>query len=1264
MDNGPIPSTRDSGSPEPGDSECRTTASGALPSTYRAHTSGRRRMLWLVCILVVVSTAATCTAIAISYKAAIQSNLDRLALTAQSQARLLETIHQQQDHHDAHGADEDIAAMGRILEANLGYLGFGQTGEFTLGSREGDQIVFHLRHRHFDKDHLVPVPFDSPLAVPMRLALSKQRGTVIGLDYRGETVLAGYTPIRDHDAGLVAKMDLAEVRAPFVRAGLVAGIVMALLVGLGALLLHVVGSPLVRQLERNERRYRSLFEDAAVGMFRARLDGTALLMVNHALSAIFGRSPQELLASPVSGLLAGTVPVEDLLEQLRAAGALTNLEVSVVGADGELRDCLVSVRAHPDRGELEGSVLDVTDHRRIEEQLRLNAKALEVAADSIAITDNEGTIVWVNPAFVRHYGYSSEELVGKNPSLMKSGRHDDALFCDLWRTIRDGRTWQGEITNRRKDGTLCDDEASITPVADEQGAIRWFVSVRRDITQRRRDARELGEHRERLEQLVDQRTAALAAANEALELENEQRLGAERALERSRDLLAAIRQAQADFIGTGDPRAFFDKVLTSMLELTGSEYGFLGELCEGTEGEPYLRTFAITDIAWDESTREFYRLNAPTGLEFRNLSSLFGVTIRSGEAVIANDPANDPRAGGVPPGHPPLRAYLGVPFHVGGALVGMMGLANREGGYDQALLDFLQPLASTCGHIIIAHRNERRRFGAEQALQRAFDAQRTITSLQRLALEPRSTGEVCEGALEILLSEPGLSVQERGAIFLVADGDPDTLVMASERGMGAQERQGCAAVPFGRCHCGRAASEGQLQYSGQIDERHENTYPHMHPHGHYCVPVRSRAQVLGVICLYLEAGTSRSRQTEEFLASFATTLAAVLRAARGARDLQASEAKLRTILDQLPLMMWTTDQDGYLAYLGGSATSAMAVDPGQILGRPLAELPFGSMDGGSITSAHLRALHGKGTSYELELRGQTFLAHVQPLIGPRGEAEGCIGVAHDITPLRRLEQARLATAEAEGRAQLAEASALARARFLSSMSHELRTPLNAIIGFGRIVQRDARRTLGDAGQRYVDNIVQAGEHMLDLVNDLLELRRLEDDSASDPASPVAVGPAVMQAVELNRHLVEERGHGLELELGDELPEVRCSPRGLLQILVNLLSNAAKYTPRGGRIVLRALAGDGQTVRIEVQDNGIGIAPEDQEHLFVYWKQVGGKHEHNMQGAGIGLALCRALVQRADGSIAVRSAPGQGSTFTVTLPAAPGGLGGGEDAGRA
>jgi PAS domain S-box-containing protein len=195
------------------------------------------------------------------------------------------------------------------------------------------------------------------------------------------------------------------------------------------------------------------------------------------------------------------------------------------------------------------------------------------------------------------------------------------------------------------------------------------------------------------------------------------RQGAEKSLRDSNRMLDAISRTQARYIAGAETHDVFEQMLQSLLEMTTSEYGFIGEVLRDQDGMPYLRTQAITNIAWNDETRAFYSAHAPQGMEFRNLTSLFGAVMTTAQPVISNDPANDSRRHGIPSGHPPLNAFMGLPFFRGNELVGMVGVANRKGGYDEDLAALLAPFLNNCASLTEAVRESHKRRDAEASLR-------------------------------------------------------------------------------------------------------------------------------------------------------------------------------------------------------------------------------------------------------------------------------------------------------------------------------------------------------------------------------------------------------------------------------------------------------------------------------------------------------------------------------------------------------------------
>jgi signal transduction histidine kinase/HAMP domain-containing protein len=226
-----------------------------------------------------------------------------------------------------------------------------------------------------------------------------------------------------------------------------------------------------------------------------------------------------------------------------------------------------------------------------------------------------------------------------------------------------------------------------------------------------------------------------------------------------------------------------------------------------------------------------------------------------------------------------------------------------------------------------------------------------------------------------------------------------------------------------------------------------------------------------------------------------------------------------------------------------------------------------------------------------------------------------------------------------------------KSEFLASVSHELRTPLNAIIGFSEVMLERMFGEINAKQEEYLHDILSSGRHLLSLINDILDLAKIEAGRMELEATDFHLPQAIDNALILVRERALRREITLEPSIDPRLGEIKGDERKVKQVLVNLLSNAVKFTPEGGRIDVRAvLAHD--VVEISVADTGVGIAPEDQQAVFEEFRQVGTDYARKHEGTGLGLALARKFVELHGGTIWVKSQMGEGSTFTFTLPVRP------------
>jgi PAS domain S-box-containing protein len=250
-------------------------------------------------------------------------------------------------------------------------------------------------------------------------------------------------------------------------------------------------------------------------------------------------------------------------------------------------------------------------------------------------------------------------------------------------------------------------------------------------------------------------------------------------------------------------------------------------------------------------------------------------------------------------------------------------------------------------------------------------------------------------------------------------------------------------------------------------------------------------------------------------------------------------------------------------------------------------------------------------------------------------------VAHDVTKRQQTEQKLREAKEAADRANNA------KSEFLSRMSHELRTPLNAILGFGQLLER---QNPTETQRDRVGYIISAGRHLLDLINEVLDISRIEAGRMELSVEPVCVGDALAEAIDLMRPLAAERSIELVTPAECEKSFVLADRQRLKQVLLNLLTNAVKYTPKRGRATISAAPFAEDKYRVVVSDTGPGLPPEKVSRLFTPFDRLGAE-QSDVQGTGLGLALSQRLIQAMGGSIGVSSDVGHGSTFWVELPRA-------------
>jgi len=448
-----------------------------------------------------------------------------------------------------------------------------------------------------------------------------------------------------------------------------------------------------------ENKYRSLFDNANDAIITTDMED-CVTSWNHSAEKLFGWEAQDATGKKLSSLI---VPLnlqtqrDEIINNAMNGKLAYGIETVRMCKDGTriFVDLTTSQLLDPNRNltGLSFILRDITERKMNEETIKVGFRRLEeekaktesiIAAlgDAISIQDTDFKVLYQNKIH--------QDIIGdqKGGYCYREYEHRDHICegCPVNMTFMDGKI-HIEERSMIKDEQKLFFEITSSPLRDSTDRIIAGIEIARDITKRKQT---------------------------------------EEALNKSRNLLDTIKSVQDNFIVDSDIKVTFNEILSNVLSLTQSEYGFIGEILHTAKGDPFLKIHAFTNIAWNKEIQEFYEKNAPQGIEFYDLKTLFGSVITGGKPVIANDPSTDARRGGLPEGHPQLYKFLGIPFYHGEKLNGMIGVANRPEGYNEDIIEYLKPLLTTCANITEAYRIDQRRKLAEKQIEVSLTEKETL----------------------------------------------------------------------------------------------------------------------------------------------------------------------------------------------------------------------------------------------------------------------------------------------------------------------------------------------------------------------------------------------------------------------------------------------------------------------------------------------------------------------------------------------------------
>ena len=512
-------------------------------------------MLVLTAIFAAAMLAVVGVTVGLLYRTALAEQAERLREIAQSQARMVEAIarHEAEYGHpipaaSGHG-DEFATLLVQLRDAHARFRGFGHTGEFTLGRRERDSMVYLLSHRGSALGHFASLPFAGTSGEPMRRALSGLSGTVVGPDYRGVTVLAAYEPVAAYGLGVVAKIDMAEVRTPFVRTGLVSVALALVAVSLGALLFYRVTNPVLQRLAASEGRFRRLYSTMSEGLALHTLvydsSGRAvdyrILDVNPAFETITGISRDQAIGRLASELYGtGAPPFIERYAQVAKTGTSDSFETEWTPTS----KCFSIAVFSPGKGIFATVFSDITERRQAEQALREAKESLEVRVTQrtaqlaveveerrraeatvtrerqrlrevldmlpayVVLLAPDYTVPFANRFFEGRFGKS----LGRRCYDYLFRRSEPCENCESYKVMKTRGQHHWEWTG--PDGR--DYDIFDFPFTDTDGS-PLILEMGIDITERKQAEQALQKAHDTLEATVAQRTSELRRSNEELE---------------------------------------------------------------------------------------------------------------------------------------------------------------------------------------------------------------------------------------------------------------------------------------------------------------------------------------------------------------------------------------------------------------------------------------------------------------------------------------------------------------------------------------------------------------------------------------------------------------------------------------------------------------------------------------------------------------------------------------------------------------------------
>lgn len=1042
--------------------------------------------------------------------------------------------------------------------------------------------------------------------------------------------------------------------------------------------------------ERSEAEFRSLTENALTGVLKMKLPGEVLYANESAALMLGAGSAAELTGEDARKFVVNPEPFRRGLEELTKKGQLTNFELEILGKDGQPKVLLCSAALF--EGIVNVTFADITERLREGRKLRQFSRVVEQMADTVVITDTEGSIEYVNPAFEKLTGYSRDEVLSATPRVLKSGILGEEFYNALWGTIRRGEVFQADFINRKKGGELYTETKIITPLRDADGTITNYVASGRDVTELHKAEVRLRESERSMRQAqqvakvgsweYDFATATLHWSDEAFRIFGRDAAGFVPSLDAFYDCILEADRANVieKYEASLRDHSTYN-VVHRIADPQGRDTGIVvNERCEtfyDEAGKPVRSTGTVQDIT------ERYRMEQDISNRVRELTCLFEVNriLEDHDLDFDELKSRIEKSIGAAMRYPELAepsvdlaASRGLDQEAAESsavecctdehclsvevMAGQrkFGVIKVEYGDSREFLPEERTLMDNIAHMLGLYFENR---DAEAALRESNDR---FTYLADNIQEVFWMFDMVEGrflyispAYERIWGRRLEGMQHGSSLFFegILPEDRHLLEEAISRGDAGQrsEVEYRIATPEGMLRWIWDRSLPVLDSQGKVATRIG-----------VCTDItelKQAQQELEALNRDLEARVAAQteevrRREEMYRGLFENSNDAIFIISPTGKGIGANQRAL-------DLVGCTMDE-----YLRDSQWGRIGLaDPSK--GAEEDEKFRVVLSGGHVPLYELALRRSDGVVVETEV-------NLSVVHDSMGEPVIVQSVLRDITERKKAEDNLRESRDKLSEANIAlEKASRMKDEFLASMSHELRTPLTGILGLSEAMQLQTFGALNDRQLKALKNIETSGRHLLELINDILDLSKIEAGKLELHFDTCQAADICQASLQLVRGMAQQKRQQFDFTITPANFAVRGDPRRLKQILVNLLSNAVKFTPEGGQFGLATEADEAAGLaRFRVWDKGIGIKPEDQEKIFIPFLQLDSRLARQYSGTGLGLSLVKRMAELHGGTILVESEFGKGSSFTLVLPlvkadvAAGGGLaaGGGTVAGEA